>query len=145
MEQVIQIAILLALIAFFVLCIYAIIALRKVGGQIDIANKSLKSASDSITQVSNKALIALDEIVDLKKKFVYSLDHIDQVSEEMKMMSSKGVENLERITLIFQPIEMLINSAVYKLSPPITNVVNIISAAGKAFGVFTDKILKKKN
>lgn len=139
--DVIKILSLFALIAFIILSVYFIIALKSI-------NKFLYDSKATLDELADSFLKALEKITadvnQLKTEAIESLNHIDEVSIQLVATTKNLEEQASGILNILQPIGSLITTVATSFIPIVNKTSVYAGAISKAISVFTNMWLAKK-
>lgn len=172
MENLLNYAAMLALVAFIILAIVAIGTLRKAGGFIERTEKSfngivnefkeingrvieaadqmkgvkdeLHSFFDDMAELRDKASLALDEVKELKDKSIETLHNSDELIKEANDAVKILEFELVKFSDVIRPFGDLSRFMYKKIAPPMTDTANYISAINKAVKAFGSTLTRKK-
>jgi len=130
MDLLMEILASLALLAFVILTIYAMISLKALVRLMNDSQNSLSRITSDINQ--------------LKDKLVVSLNNLDRASVEIEEKVNKLEHHLDTILSAADPFINLSKLVYQKVAPPITTTAFLISGVSKAVTTFVSVLSKSK-
>jgi len=131
MDILLEILASLALVAFVILTIYAMVSLRALVRVMNDSRNSLAQITSDISQ--------------LKDKLVVSLDNIDKATLDMEGTINRLENHVNTILGSVDPFVKLSQYVYQKVAPPITTSALLISGISKAVTTFVNLLSKSKN
>lgn len=158
MEFALKISAFIALIAFTILAIFAMVSLSGIVKSIKELSNNVSGALVDFSKLRERIMVSLDEISDLKSqlsttlddfsdvkvKAIETLDNANNTTEQISLAASDLQEKANSVLNIFKPFETLARTAYAKVAPPVMMTTGVISAISKAVSVFSNVLSKKK-
>ncbi len=148
----------IALIAFTILAIFAMVSLSGIVKSIRELSINVSSALVDFSKLRERIMVSLDEMSDLKSQLSTTLDDFDDVKVKAIETLDNANKTTEQISLatndlqakansvlnMFKPFEILAKTAYSKVAPPVMMTTGVISAISKAISVFSNVLSKKQ-
>ncbi len=148
----------IALIAFTILAIFAMVSLSGIVKSIRELSINFSHALTDFSKLRERLMVSLDELSDLtaqvsttlddfadvKVKAIETLDNANKTTEQISLAASDIQVKANSVFNIFRPFESLARSAYSKVAPPVMMTTGVISALSKAISVFSGVLSKKK-
>ena len=158
MEFALKISAFIALIAFTILAIFAMVSLSGIVKSIrelsinfsraltDFSKlrERLMVSLDELSELKSKVATTLDDFADVKIKAIETLDNANKTTEQISLATSDIQGKANSMLNMFRPFESLARSAYSKVAPPVMMTTGVISAISKAVSVFSNVLSKKK-
>lgn len=158
MEFALKISAFIALIAFTILAIFAMVSLSGIVKSIRELSVNFSRALMDMSKLRERIMVSLDEMSDLKSqvattlddfsdvkvKAIETLDNANKTTNQISLAANEIKEKANNLFNIFKPFESLAKSAYSKVAPPVMITTGVISALSKAISVFSNVLSKKK-
>lgn len=105
--------------------------------------KDLKSdisnSLEKVDQMSETVSKLSAQVEEIKERTFISMDNLDSLTTESKSLLNRVNTQADVIIETIQPYKDVVNTAYENFAGPVKNIVNITSAAMKAYSVFKTK------
>ncbi len=149
----------MAFIAMFgiaILCFFAINAisaitklsadasrnLDKLVQDFDGLQKNVNVTLENLNSLQKDVSVSLAKVDDMKLRVTESLDNYDATSTEIRNLTTTTENGVKKLLQVVEPFEDLAGVVYERVSAPVNQTLQIMSAVGKAVSAFTSRFNK---